>query len=133
MFSKGENVLKKRTKDGGFYLAELEGLFSKITRERVSAYVSRWIKNGRLGLDQGEKRRSPVGHSSSHGGSAMAGGKEHAGEHGTVATGHGSKNRGHRESEGVKGSSDRPIWGLRAAWSSRAASETGSTGHETCK
>ena len=56
MFSKGESVLRKRVMDGGFYLAELEGLFSKITREGVSAYVSHWIKNGRIGLDQGEKR-----------------------------------------------------------------------------
>ena len=55
------------------------------------------------------ERRSPAGHSSSRVGLAMAGGKEHAGEHGSVATGHGSKNRGHRESEGVKGISDRPI------------------------
>ena len=28
MFSKGENVLRKRVKDGGFYLDELEGLFN---------------------------------------------------------------------------------------------------------
>ena len=31
----------------------------------------------------------------------MDGGIEHAGEHGTVAMGHGSKNRGHREMAGV--------------------------------
>ena len=47
MFSKGESVLRKCVMDGGFYLAELEGHFSKITREGVLAYVSRWIKNGR--------------------------------------------------------------------------------------
>jgi len=47
MFSKEESVLRKCVMDGGFYLAELEGLFSKITHEGVLAYVSRWIKNGR--------------------------------------------------------------------------------------
>ena len=55
----------------------------------------------------GEKE--PAGNSSSSSGAAMASGKEHADVHGSVATGHGSKNRGHRESEGVKGTSDRPI------------------------
>jgi len=39
----------------------------------------------------------------------MAGGKEHAGVHGSVATGRGSRNQGHRESEWVKGTSDMPI------------------------
>ena len=42
--------------DGGFYLAELEGLFSIITREGVSAYVSRWVIDGWLGLDLGKER-----------------------------------------------------------------------------
>ena len=44
--------------DGGFYLAELEGLFSKITHEGVPTYVSRWITDGWLGLDLGGERRS---------------------------------------------------------------------------
>ena len=35
------------------------------------------------------------------GGAAIAGGEEHAGVIGTGATGHGSKNRGHREMAGV--------------------------------
>ena len=55
MFSKGESVLRKCVMDGGFYLAELEGLFSKITREGVPTYVSRWITDGWLGLDRGER------------------------------------------------------------------------------
>ena len=38
----------------------------------------------------------------------MAGGKEHAGELGTGARGHGSNNRGHRGVAGVKGNSLRP-------------------------
>ena len=73
----------------------------------------------------------------------MAGGKDHAGVHGSVATGHGLKNRGHRESEGVKGTSDRPIrWSEDAAEAAVAmaggmelmgAREMGSTGHETRK
>ena len=39
----------------------------------------------------------------------MDGGKKVTGARGLGSTGHGSKNRGHRESEGVKGTSDRPI------------------------
>ena len=104
--------------DGGRNLLRAKGLFRNLTREGVSAYVSRWITDGWLRLDLGGERRSPVGNSSSHGGLAMAHGKEHAGEHGSVATGHGLKNRGHRESEGVKGTSDRPI-----RWPEYAASE----------
>ena len=82
-----------------------EGLFRNLTREGVLAYVSRWITDGWLGLDLGGETGN-----SSMAGAAMAGGKEHASMHGSVTTGHSSKNRGHRESEGVKGISDRPIW-----------------------
>ena len=39
----------------------------------------------------------------------MVGGVELAGACGTRPTGHGSKNRGHRERERVKGTLDRPI------------------------
>ena len=73
----------------------------------------------------------------------MAGGKEHAGVHGSVATGHGSKNRRHWESEGVKGISDRPIRrpedaaeaavAMVGGMELTGARETGSTGHETRK
>ena len=95
--------------DGGRNLLRAEGLFRNLTREGVLAYVSRWITDGWLGLDLGGEKEL-AGNSSSGGGATMAGGKEHASVHGSVATGHGSKNRGHRESEGVKGISDRPIW-----------------------
>ena len=73
----------------------------------------------------------------------MASGKEHAAMHGSVATGHGSKNRGHWESEGVKGTSDRPIRrpedaaeaavAMAGGMELMGARETGSTGHETRK
>ena len=41
----------------------------------------------------------------------MASGKEHAAMHGSVATGHGSKNRGHRGIAGVHATSSRPRTG----------------------
>ena len=42
--------------DGGRNLLRAKGLFRNLTREGVLAYVSRWIKNGRLGLDLGKER-----------------------------------------------------------------------------
>ena len=60
-------------------------------------------------IRSGGREKEAVGNSSSGDGAAMAGDKEHASVHGSVAMGHGSKNRGHWESEGVKGTSDRPI------------------------
>ena len=65
----------------------------------------RWVAR----IRSGGREKEAVGNSSSGDGAAMAGDKEHASVHGSVATGHGSKNRGHQESEGVKGTSDRPI------------------------
>ena len=43
--------------DGRFYLAELEGLFSKITREGVLDVLGRWIMDGWLRTDGRERER----------------------------------------------------------------------------
>ena len=48
------------------------------------------------------------GNSGSRGGSAMAGGKEHAGERGTRPTGHGLHIREHQGIAGVHATSARP-------------------------
>ena len=61
----------------GFYYAKTGGLFSKTTREGVSANGGRWIKIGRPGTDGRERERGAGGrHSDSHGGAAMASGKD---------------------------------------------------------
>ena len=62
MFSKGESVLRKSVMDCGFNKMKPGGLFSKVTHEGVSAYVSRWIKNGwiRLDLGKGEKELARI-------------------------------------------------------------------------
>ena len=93
--------------DGGFYLSKPGGLFRKITREGVSDVLGRWIMDGWLRTD-GREKGAPAWNSSSGGGAAMDGGKKVTGEHGTVATGHDSKNRGHRESERGQANSARP-------------------------
>ena len=63
--------------DCGFYSSETEGLFSIFTRERVSAYVGRRSSNRRPETDGRERERGAGGrHSDSHGGAAMASGKD---------------------------------------------------------
>ena len=57
-----------------------------------------WGKEGDAGGEQ-----------CSRGGLAMAGGEVVTDARGTRPTGHGSKNRGHRETAGVKGNPPRPI------------------------
>ena len=69
--------------------------------------------------------------------------REQASACGTRPTGHGSKNRGHREMAGVKETSSRPIRRPKDATEAAVAMaggmelmgarETGSTGHETRK
>jgi len=62
--------------DCGFNSVKLGGLFSKSTREGVSATESRWIKIGRHGLDLGREKEGVAGQNSgSRGGSAMNGGE----------------------------------------------------------
>ena len=49
------------------------GLFSKSTREGVSATESRWIKIGRHGLDQGREKEGVAGRNRSfHGGAPLS-------------------------------------------------------------
>ena len=57
----------------------------------------------------GREKGAPARNSSSGGGAAMDGGKKVTDAHGLGSSGHGSKNRGHRERERVKGTLDRPI------------------------
>ena len=72
----------------GLGLRNVQGLFSKITREGVWDDLCRWITDGWLGLDLGGREKEPARNSSSGGGAAMASSKEHAGVHGSVAMGH---------------------------------------------
>ena len=68
--------------------------------------IKRWraqIREGKRG--KGRRRPEQCG----HGGIAIAGGEVVTGAHGTRPTGHGSKNRGHREKEGEQGTSARLI------------------------
>jgi len=94
--------------DGGSNLLRAEGLFRNLTREGVLAYVSRWIKNGRLGLERGRERKGGTGRNSGvRGGTAMAGGKEVTGERVTWPTGLGLRIQEHRMREGVRANSPR--------------------------
>ena len=43
--------------DCGFYLNKIEGLFSKKSCEGVWWNMSRWIRSGRPGLDEGRENR----------------------------------------------------------------------------
>jgi len=52
-----------------------EGLFSKVTRERVSANGGRWIKIGRLELDQRRERKGWPAGTVTGAVAAMAGGR----------------------------------------------------------
>ena len=51
-------------RDGGFNLMKTGGLLSNFTREGVSATESRWIKDDRLRLDQGNEREGDDGRNS---------------------------------------------------------------------
>ena len=75
--NKIKSGINQMAEDCGFDLTKLGGLFSKFTREGVSAYVGRRSSNGRPETDGRERERGASGrHSDSHGGAAMAGGKD---------------------------------------------------------
>ena len=101
-------MIFKSAEDCGFKITKPGGLFSKMTREGVSASLGRWITDGRIGLDLGGERErwQPEQWRSRRG--TMAGGKEVTDARGLGATGHGSTNRGHRGREGVRANSPRP-------------------------
>ena len=56
--------------DCGFYYAKIGGLFSKTTREGVSAYVGRRSSNGRPETDGRERERGADGQNRSFRGGA---------------------------------------------------------------
>ena len=101
----------KYTKDGGSNLSESEGLFSKISRERVTSNPDRRSGDGRLGLERRREREEVRLAQCSRWQGSMADGVEVAGARGTGARGHGSKNRGHRGVAGVLANPSRPRTG----------------------
>ena len=143
MFSKGESVLRKCVMGCGLGFRKAQGLLSKITREGVSAYVSRWIKNGWIRLDLGVEERKSWPEQWLRQRRSMAGGVELAGVISTRAMVHGSMNREHREREGKQANSSRPrarpmvAVGAGAAMAGGVkhvgARGLGSTGHESRK
>ena len=56
-FSKGENVLWKCALDCRLGLRKVQGLFSKMTPEEVSANQSRWIRIERPEMDPGGEKK----------------------------------------------------------------------------
>ena len=107
--------------DCGFNKTKPGGLFSKVTREGVSAYVSCWIKNGWIILDLGEGERKSWPEQWLQRRCSTADGVELARVFGSGATVHGSMNRKHREREGKQANSSRPRARLEVAVGAGAA------------
>jgi len=87
---------------------KIEGLFSKILRERVTSNLDRRSGDGRLWWLGEEREERPAGNSDGRGGLAMNGGEKVTGERENKAYGHGVPNRRHRGREGSAANSPRP-------------------------
>ena len=81
----------------------------------------------------GREKGAPARNSSSGGGAAMAGGKDSPERAVMGPTGHGSKNRGHREMVGVRANSPRPRMGPEDAAGAGVAMAAGESSRPHAK